>query len=143
MRLFTLLLLLAQSAYPSSTSQQAAVQTIAQVGQFVWADFASPGGDAVFVVGWDFENCSIEGVITQVEIDGVQVPSAIERIARVDVESWALSNGICPLTSSLTFSGVRSLVSTAAYAPGPHAAQLVIRNINGVVTRSRPVGFVK
>lgn len=128
---------------PTADQQRAAVRAIAAVGQFAWIDTAEVNAGAVDVFGWGFECAAGSPGNISLEIDGKAIVGATLRSARGDVWQWATVNGICSKANTPWFSGVEILVLLDGVKPGPHTAQFVIRNANGVTSRSNPVAFIK
>ena len=132
---------------PNDNQQQAAVATIAAVGQHVATDGAWYNAGSVIVGGWAFE-CANTDVTIEVVLDGAVLdlpPMAFMRVAREDVWLWAYNGGVCanPLTDVPYYSGVNAMFDASALASGPHTVQFRLRNANGVMTEASAGQSVK
>jgi hypothetical protein len=129
----------------SPQDQQHAVAVVAAVGQHASTDTARiDGGTLLYVGGWAFECSSGTQAITDLLIDGnVAAGVTLYSAAREDVRVWATTYGVCDFAHTPYYSGLNAWVDLASLhlAPGAHAAQIRIRNVNGVATPGNPVTF--
>jgi hypothetical protein len=130
----------------SHSDQQAAVQTIAAVGQHVWTDLArvDNAGQTLYIAGWGFECSSGSQGAVSVVLDGIELATPfVVRIERWDVRLWAITNNVCDFAHTPAYSGINVFIDARSLAPGLHTATLKISNDAGVSTVSpKSMAFV-
>jgi hypothetical protein len=128
------------------SDQQAAVETIAAVGQHVWADLArlDNAGRTLYIAGWGFECSSGSPGTVSVVLDGIELATPfVFRTERWDVRLWAITNKVCDFAHTPAYSGINVFIDAPSLAPGLHTVTLKIGNDAGVSTVSpKSIAFV-